>query len=130
MIQRYLKTSYQRGGRGPVAYDCFGIVRAVRHEVFGKSVLPSFGNICPQDKRNLTAACIDVRDAKGFHPVQQPVPGAIATAWRASLCVHVGICVEVDGRLWVLETDEPAGPALIALDRFEDRYTKVIYYDD
>lgn len=129
MIKQFMSTIYVRGARGPREYDCWGLVRAVRHEVFGKSLLPSFGGICPQDKRSLTDACIDVRDTGGFHPVA-PRPGAIATAWRASLCVHVGICVEVDARLWVLESDEPYGPALVALDRFEARYTKVIYYDD
>ena len=129
MIDKYLKTTYQRRGRGPDEYDCWGLTRTVRHEVFGKSLLPSFGSICPADKLKLTDACIETRKTGGFKPVTAS-PGAIATAWRASVCVHVGICVLVDGRMWVLETDEPAGPALISVPRFESRYTKVIYYDD
>ena len=127
MISKYLKTTYERRARGPGKYDCWGIVRAVRHEVFGKSLLPSFGAICPQDKKGLTDACVSVR--QDFDQVSARA-GAIATAWRASLCVHVGICVEGDGRLWVLETDEPSGPALVPVNTFESRYTKVVYYDD
>lgn len=127
MISKYLKTTYERRARGPDKHDCWSIVRSVRHEVFGKSLLPSFGAICPQDKKGLTDACVEVRQDFNQVPARA---GAIATAWRASLCVHVGICVEVDGRLWVLETDEPAGPALVPVKTFESRYTKVIYYDD
>src|SRR5690625_4823035 len=129
MISEYLKTSYKKGGRGPLEYDCWGLVRTVRHEVFGKPLLPSFGSICPRDKRELTKACNAVRQEGDFQVVSKRV-GAIATAWRASLCVHVGICVEVDARLWVLESEEVTGPALISPSLFEARYTKVIYFDD
>lgn len=129
MISKYLKTEYERGGRGPEKYDCWGLVRAVHHELFNRPLLPSYGAICPTNKAGLTKACADVKESGRFIEVASQ-PGAIATAWRASLCVHVGICVLVDGRLWVLETDEPDGPVLSSQSAFESRYSKVIYYDN
>ena len=129
MINKYLQTRYVKGGRGPVDFDCWGIVRLARHELFGLPLLPSFDGISPDDKPALTKACLAVRDSKGFEPVL-PQDGAIATAWRARLCVHVGLVVEADSRLWVLETDEATGPCLTDLGKFESRYTKVIYYAD
>lgn len=124
-----LQTRYVKGGRGPVEQDCYGLVRTARHEIFGQSILPSYDGISPDDKQSLTSACMTVRDEGGFVPVS-PSPGAIATAWRARLCVHVGIVVQADGRLWVLETDVGTGPCITPLPKFESRYTKVIYYAD
>lgn len=129
MLDRYLKTRYVRYGRGPVDLDCWGITRLARHELFGKSLLPAFDGICPDDKRSLTEAAITVRDEGGFVPAKA-AEGAIATAWRGRLCTHVGIVVRADGRLWVLETDEGTGPCLTPPSTFEARYNKVIYYDD
>lgn len=129
MTNRYLDTRYVKYGRGPVDFDCWGIVRQARHEMFGLPMLPGYTEISPDDKKGLTEACNQVRIDGGFKPVMAR-PGAIATAWRASLCVHVGLVVEGDGRLWVLETDEPTGPCLTPLSKFESRYTRVIYYDD
>jgi len=91
-------------------------------------MLPSFVEIDPADKHGLTAAVIDIRGTGGFAPCTIH-PGAIATAWCARLCVHVGIAVEVDDRLWVLETDVGTGPVLTRPSVFEGHYTKVIYYD-
>lgn len=129
MTNRYLDTRYVKYGRGPVDLDCWGIVRLARHELFGLPMLPSYADVSPDDKQGLTHACNQVRIEGGFVPVVAK-PASIATAWRASLCVHVGLVVEADGRLWILETDEKTGPCLTPLPKFESRYTKVIYYDD
>lgn len=124
-----LKTRYRKYGRGPDEHDCWGLVRVARAEIFGRDWLPSYAEIDPQDKSGLTQAALTVRRRGHFAEVGIQ-PGAIATAWRASLCVHVGIVVEADGRLWVLETDEGTGPMMIRPSVFEGRYTKVIYYDN
>lgn len=100
-----------------------------RHELFALPLLPEYGGIAPEDKTELTQACKDVAEDGGFIQCEAKV-GAIATAWRGRLCVHVGILVKADGRLWVLETDEKKGPCLTMPGKFESRYTKVIYYDN
>lgn len=129
MIDKYLQTKYVKGGRGPIEMDCWGLVRAVRAEAFKRDILPSFDGISPDDKRGLTLACESVRLDNKFAPVN-PRSGAIATAWTARLCVHVGIVVKADGRIWVLETDESTGPCLTPIPSFESRYARVVYYDN
>lgn len=129
MSDRYLGVPYVKYGRAMAGADCWGLVRMARHELFGLPLLPEFGAICPDDKPALTVACEDVRQQGGFLPCE-PTPGAIATAWRGALCIHVGLIVEADGRLWVLETNEKGGPCLTPITKFEARYTRVIYYAD
>jgi hypothetical protein len=127
MIERYLATVYEDGGTGPYAYNCWTLVRAVRHEVFGYPLLPIYGAISPDDKHALTDACN--AEAQAFHE-GPPSPGAIATVWRGQICIHVGICIELDGRLGVLETGRKCGPRWLCLGDFERRYLKVIYHND
>lgn len=128
-IDDFLATNYVKFGRNLPDLDCWGLVRLARVELFGRDLLPSYVEIDPQDKRELTAATLNVQAVGEFKEVSTSA-GAIATAWRGRLCVHVGIVVECDGRLWVLETDETTGPALTRPQLFESRYTQVIYYDN
>ena len=124
-----LKTRYVRGGRGPVDVDCWGLARMARVGLFGRDLLPAFPDTAPADKRGLTEACLSVKEEGGFQEVAA-LPGAIATAWTGRLCVHVGIVVEADGRIWILETDESTGPVLTRPAVFERRFARVIYYDN
>lgn len=128
-MRQFLQTRYVRGGRGPVEYDCYGLVRDARATLFGRELLPTLQDARPGELRGIKRAVDQVIALHGFAPCS-PRVGAIATAWRASLCVHVGLVVEVDGQLRILETDEPDGPCLTALNRFQARYTRVLFYDD
>lgn len=127
-MNRFLDTRYVKGGRGPEEYDCYGLVRAVRHEVFGFPLLPSHSEVDPDDKKTMTTVCHDILDCTGLTETTAD-EAAIATAWAGLLCVHVGIVVQADGRLWVLETDKPTGPCLTPVRTFEKRYSAVKYYD-
>lgn len=127
MIEHYLSCRHEFGGRGPTAFDCWGLVRDVRANVFGWEWLPSYGAVEDGDKRQLTKACLAERVR--FQEVS-PVPGAIATAWRGKLCVHVGVVINADGRLGVLETNPSTGPRWLSVADFERQYMKVIYYHD
>lgn len=123
----YLSTLYQRHGRGPVNYDCYGLVRAVRHEIFSKPLMPAYVEVEPDNKLQLTRAA---SDAVANHISRcEAVPGAIAMAWRGRVCVHVGVVVVADGRRWIMETDEPTGPQLVSLRSFQSRYPRVEFYD-
>ena len=128
-MNRYLQTRYVRGGRGPVEYDCWGLVRIARLELFGRRLLPILSEAKPGNPRAITNAVRTV-SADGFAELSKPRVGAIATAWRASLCVHVGLVVEADGRMMILETDAPTGPCLTPIKTFTARYTRVLFYDD
>ena len=128
-MRQFLRTRYVRGGRGPVDYDCWGLVRDARVALFGRALLPVLAEASPGDLRSITRATSHVIGLHGFAQCS-PRVGAIATAWIASLCVHVGLVVEVDGQLRILETDEPTGPCHTAINRFQARYTRVLFYDD
>lgn len=128
-IDDFLCTRYVPFGRAMPGLDCWGLVRLARVSLFGRSMLPSYSETDPDDKAGLTTAASEVREQGGFKEVE-PRPGVIATGWRARLCVHVGLVVEADGRLWVLETDVDTGPTLTKINAFEARYTRVVFYDD
>lgn len=129
MIEKYLKTTYRRGARGPNEYDCWGLVREVRHSAYGRALLPSLDGMVPGDMRSTTNGCKLAHEIVNSHVVPMRA-GAVAEAWQGRLCVHVGVVVDVDGRLMILETDSPYGPTLTKPSLFESRYTKVNYYDD
>lgn len=128
MIQHYLATTYRRYGRGPDSFDCWGLVRDARVQMFGKPLLASYGEVGGQMAREMTEA-VNATIQRHLQPCK-PLPGAIAMGWRGRLCVHVGIVVEADGRPWVLETDSGTGPVLSRIKDFEARFLKVTYYDD
>ena len=121
----FMNTLYESGGRGPHKYDCWGLVRAVRHEYFGLPLLASWGDVHADDKRRLTAACL--HEAQRFTP-GPPEPASIATVWRGQLCIHVAIVFENNGRLAVLETGRKIGTRWAYLPDFEAQYLKVVYY--
>lgn len=127
MIERYLKAEWSRDGMEYPRLNCWGLVRLVRHELYGLPLLPAFG-IAAQDKRSLTRACHAVVAA---HLVEcQPCKGAIAAVWRGALCVHVAAVIELDGRLAVLEVDEGKPAGWRWLQDFERDHIKITYYKD
>jgi hypothetical protein len=126
-----LAIPYISNGRSVEGADCYGIVRMARVYLFGKPWMPNHGAVEGMDKRALTSAVAE--EAQHYKEVS-PYPGAIATAWRGFLCTHIAIVVDVDGRRMILETDEPGkggnGPRLVNLRHFEQRFLRVVYYDD
>lgn len=128
-MMRFLRTRYVRGGRGPDEYDCWGLVRDARVELFGRVPLPMLVDAQPGDLRSITRAHHDVTALHGFRECR-PRLGAIAEGWMASLCVHVGLVVQVDGELRILETDAPTGPCHTSIHRFSARFSRVLFYDD
>lgn len=129
MIAKYLKTTYRKGARGPKEYDCWGLVRAVRYEFFHRALLPELSDLPADDARAKTRAHDLVHSSVNVREVPMQ-PGAAAEAWIGGLCVHVGVVVDVDGMLFILETDTPFGPTLTKPSVFSSRYTKVKFYDD
>lgn len=130
-LNELLQVPYMPNGRSVEGADCYGLARMARVYLFGKPWMASHGSVDGSDKEAMTEA--QKEWAKGFRVVD-PYPGAIATAWRGSLCKHVGIVVDVDNRRMILETDEPGktdrGPRLTPIRYFEQRFLKVVYYDD
>ena len=128
-LEQFLLTRYVEGGRGPDEYDCYGLVRDARVALFGARLLP----VCADAKPGLIPVITRevARVAKDHDMnVAPPAPGHVATAWHGRVCVHVGLVVEANGGLRILETDRPTGPCLTRVAHFEARYSKVVYYAD
>lgn len=122
------KIKYKLHGRGPVFCDCWGFVRLVWAEHFGKHELPLFSGVTAGAIKEITRAkttlpkfglqVVDVKD------------GAIAAAMQGGLCTHVGIVVKIDGRLWVLDCDVSTDVSMRRVSDFEKEFSQVIYYDN
>lgn len=128
-LERFLTTRYVEGGRGPNEYDCYGLTRDARVELFGLPLLPECADAKPGLIPVITREVARVARERRMSDAS-PAPGHVATAWHGRACVHVGVVVWVNGGLRILETDKPTGPCLTRLDQFEGRYSKVVYYAD
>lgn len=125
-LDKYLASTYLDGGRELPRVDCYGLVRLVRSEVFGRSDLPSFGHVRNTMPAEFTRC---VKQASAQFEECKPVAGSVATVWRGRICVHIGIVVEIDGRLAVLDTGSKTGPSWSSVQRFEARFAKVVYFN-
>lgn len=126
MLNKYMNAPYKEGGRGPAAFDCWGLCISVRHQVFGLQLLPTLGSVGKGRIRENTHAYHDLR--KGMEECA-PEPGAIAAVFRGELCLHVGVVVVSEGRLKVIDTN-PGGACLRTTGEFEAIHPKVVYYRD
>ena len=126
-LQDYIGTPFMHKGRDYPNFDCWGLARDARAHLFGGRELPAFSHIAPSEKKALTKATREIV-LHGFVKESAPVAGALATAWFGGLCVHIGIVVSVDGRMWVLDTEEGHGGRLNRIQDFEQLYDRVIYY--
>lgn len=126
-----LAVPYVANGRTQQGSDCYGLTRLARVHLFGKGWMPDYGNVEATDKRALTEAMLE--ESQKFTQCT-PHAGAIAVAYRGKLCTHIAIVVSVDGKPMILETNEAGvathGPRLVNLRYFEQRFLKVVYYDD
>lgn len=123
-----LKIPYLANGRDPSGVDCYGGVRLARVHLFGRDLMPDYTTVDGSDKKSMTAAMLS--ESAGYHVVSRR-SGAIATAWRGRLCIHIAICVTIDGRLMILEWDNDAPlPRLVHPSLFERQYSRVVYYDN
>jgi hypothetical protein len=128
MIEKYLNATYEDGARGPARYDCWGLVRAVRHELLGLPLLPSFGAV-----RNTMPAAFTraYEEQAALMEECKPEPGAIAAVFRGRIVIHVAVVIEIDGDLAVLEIrNDRTSARWLRIPDFESRYLRVIYYRD
>lgn len=128
-VDHYLKAGYRDGARlwRGGHYDCWALCREVRHLHYGKRLLESWGELRNDMPREFTQAY----RAESAHLVQgDPSPGAIAAVFRGKLCVHVGVVVEIDGELRVLDINPKRGPRLQRVHDFELEYLRVEYWND
>ncbi len=93
-LSKYMSYIYSPGARGEEGLiDCWGLVRVVRAEVFGKSLLPEFAQARMGDSKQIQAAFEKQRSEL----IQvAPCEVAIAACIRRGVCIHVAILVSKD----------------------------------
>lgn len=126
-LNRYLTAEYRDNGQGPHYYNCWFLTRAVRHELYGCSLLCEWGHVNPQNKRQVTDAW---HEAEPMLEKGAPTLGAIACVFRGRLLLHVGVVVDADRGLSVLEITPESGARILSLSRFEQTYSRVEYWND
>jgi hypothetical protein len=128
MITKLLSVPYVPAGRTWEGADCWGLTRLARQWLRG-DLAQEHAGVDSTDKSIITSAAQTTIDS-GFRRVDHPRPATIAAVWRGAFCVHVGIVIETDIGLAVLETNRKTGPRWLKLSDFVRRYGDVRYYDD
>lgn len=124
--QRYLGRPWVRGARGPEAFDCWGLVRAVQAEIYGR--------VCPDvDIDGLDVAAV----ARAFqhHPerarwraVEDAAEGDCVLMAHARYPSHVGVWLDVDGG-GVLHCLRHAGVVFSSLQSLRhERWGRIEFY--
>lgn len=127
-LNNYLFAVYVDGARGDGgSFDCWGLARDVRYKVYGKRLLPSWGHIRNTMPRAFTDA---YREQAKELEACEPEPGAVAMVFTGRLMLHVGVVVELEGRLAVLDISAKTGCRWQRIPDFEAPFSKVVYYRD
>lgn len=127
-INHYLEhAEYVDGGRGPVEYDCWGLVREVRSKHLGLSELPVYGELRNDSPRLFTRAyrreACKLRECQAEH-------GAIAAVMIGEVCTHVAVVLESASELWILEINPKKGPRRMRLAAWLKDQPRVTYHND
>lgn len=125
-ISDYMHYTYVRDARGEdgKTIDCWGLVRLVWERELGKPQLPLFSGV--MNPKEFTRY---YEDAKSGFTGCEPSHGVIAACFQSRLCTHVGIVLEIDGQLRVLDINENQPVAHHPLRKFCQKFTTVIFYD-
>ena len=125
---------YQCGGR--VLYDCWGLARAARVDLYGRKLLASRAGEYQHDPEGFTARYRE--QIAEMVEISEPVPGCVVAVIRrlSGHCTHVGLVVHDINQtglgLHVLEINPGQNARLIPLYRFREIYKLRVlkFYDD
>lgn len=123
-LSHYMTSRYVNGGRRHPEYDCWGLVRHAYESMSGLE-LPRYDGLDATSgigkSRYYAALAREMSEC-------QPKHGAIAAVARGAVCEHVGICVEIAGAMYVMETTVPTGPRVITFKQFVEDHDYVKCY--
>src|SRR5690606_20166856 len=96
MIERYLTAVYKDGARGEVVdgqllYDCWGLARAARVELYGRKLLASRAGEYLHDPEGFTAH--DREQAAEMVEIPEPVPGCVVAVLRRRSGHSINVCL-------------------------------------
>jgi len=122
-FDKYLSVRWQMGGRVYPVLDCYGLVHEVRSDL-GLPEWPLFEGVIKEGGRMHGA----FRSMLGRTVRCSPSPGAVAACYSGGMVAHVGIVIERDGVLQVMDISSSRGVSVVPVRRFERRHQKVEYY--
>ena len=123
-LDKYTLGQYVEGGRLWPLVDCYGLVLEVRRDL-GLPDWPEWSEMRKADG-GFARAC-DEMIQNSVTPCA-PGHGVVVAAYRGSVQDHVGIVVEVNGALEVLEINPRRNVSFTPIRRFERRFVRVEYY--
>lgn len=127
-VNHYLTEAvYVDGGRGPVEYDCWGLVREVRAKHLGLSELPSYGDLRNDKPKMFTRAYRD--ESAKLRPCD-PEHGAIAAVMIGEICTHVAVVLDLDGELFILEINPDKSARRVRLCEWLRGHGRVTFHTD
>ena len=126
-VNTYLSCAYEDGARGPDRYDCWGLVRHVRHVELGKRLLAEYGSLRNKDPREFTRA---YEEESSVMESCQPEHGAIAAVMIGRICTHVALVVESIDGLRILEINPTRGPRFLPLHKWLRDHSTVTFHRD
>lgn len=126
-VNKYLACRYVDGGRGPVEFDCWGLVRQVRADELGFALLPSYGDLRNSNPKDFTRAyrkeSAKMEECRAEH-------GAIAAVLIGKICSHVAVVIDIGGELNILEINPVRGPRKLPLRQWLRDHLTVTYHRD
>lgn len=125
-VKRYMGRPWISGARGPVAYDCWGLVWHVYGCRFGV-VLPAYPGICGA---NLMAAGRRIDQGRRNYEWQRidtPEHGCTVAMSQSRRFHHVGIWLDLDGGR-ILHSRAGAGTLLESIGSLKRSRWRVAFY--
>lgn len=110
---RYLEIPFKAGGRDWSGCDCYGLVRLVLRERFGKDI-PPFLDYETLDPSEISPVADSIRTGVPATEVETPREGDVAVIALRGLEVHCGVFVDEKR---VLHTDSTTGPVIEDVSR-------------
>jgi cell wall-associated NlpC family hydrolase len=103
-FSEYLSIPYLPDGRDRAGCDCWGLVRLVLIERFGK-VVPSYTGMGAEEAARIESC--------NYEQIPEPEPGDIVLIRRHGIPAHAGVYI---GDWKVLHSDSASGPCIECLD--------------
>jgi hypothetical protein len=126
-VNKYLSCAYEDGARGPDRFDCWGLVRTVRHIELGKRLLAEYGTLRHTDPREFTKA---YEAESSVMELCEPEPGAIASVLIGRICTHVAVVIDSPEGLRILEINPARGPRCLPLHKWVRDHSTVTFHRD
>ncbi|EDR0879101.1 nitrite transporter [Salmonella enterica] len=120
---KYRSVTWLKGGRVYPELDCFGIVNEVRRDL-GLQIWPDFAGVTKDDNG------LD-REARNLMLTLQhcePCEGAGVACYSGSTVTHVGVVVNLNGRLYVAECNPESNVSFTLVAQFIRRFVKVEFW--